>query len=159
MEGTDRYFGWSLMFPKTPDTHRSLGYFEMRKHWEQSMAFELNGTDVKFTTRLPYAVRWAAKGVFTPGRWHDFVVHVLWSSDPAKGFVEVWFDGKQVVKRTATATLKDENPAFFQVGIFRDTSETPEAIFLDHVTEASTLAEVTPPRLAKAPKSGKKKLE
>ena len=26
------------------------------------------------------------------------MVHVLWSRDPAKGFVEVWFDGEIVVK-------------------------------------------------------------
>ena len=44
------------------------------------------------------------KGKFTAGRWHDFAVHVLWSRDPQKGFVEVWFDGEQVVPKTMTAT-------------------------------------------------------
>ena len=46
--------------------------------------------------------------------------------------------------RTPTATLRDENVAFFQIGLFRDTSDVPETIYIDHVIEATTLAEVTP---------------
>ena len=82
---------------------------------------------------MPYARRWTGKGKLTPGRWHDFAVHVLWSRDPAKGFVEVWFDGEKVVPRTMTATLLDENVAFFQIGLMRDTSDVPETIIIDHV--------------------------
>ena len=63
---------------------------------------------------------------------------------PAKGFVEVWFDGEQVVPRTMTATLLDENVAFFQIGLMRATSDVPETIIIDHVIEATTLEEVTP---------------
>ncbi len=47
--------------------------------------------------------------------------------------------------KAMTATLFDENPVFLQVGIFRETSEKPETIFIYHVIEATTLAEVTPP--------------
>jgi hypothetical protein len=50
----------------------------------------------------------------TAGKWHDFAVHILWSRDPQKGFVEVWFDGEKVVPLTKTATLKDENVCFFR---------------------------------------------
>jgi hypothetical protein len=52
------------------------------------------------------------------------------------------------VPRVMTATLLDENVAFFQVGLMRDTSEVPETILIDHVVEATTLEEVTPQRLA-----------
>ena len=47
-----------------------------------------------------------------------------------------------------TATLLDENEAFFQIGLMRATSDVPETIIIDHVIEATTLEEVTPPRLA-----------
>jgi hypothetical protein len=148
-EGAERYFGWSVYLPKTltEGTH-ALGYFETRKSWHQLMAFEVNGEDIIYSTRVPYALRWTGKGKLTPGHWHDFAVHVLWSRDPAKGFVEVWFDGEKVVPRAMTATLSDENVAFFQIGLFRETSDVPETIILDHVIEATTLAEVTPPPLA-----------
>ena len=54
-----------------------------------------------------------------------------------------------MVPLTRTATLRDENEAFVQIGLFRETSEVPETILLDHVSEATTLADVTPPRLDK----------
>jgi len=152
-EGTERYFGWSVFVPKklTDDFH-SVGYFETRNSWRQLMAFEVRGEDLKFSTRVPYKLHWTGKGKFTPGRWHDFAVHVLWSRDADKGFVEVWFDGEKVVPRAKTATLLDENVAFFQLGFMRDTIDVPETIIIDHVVEATTLAEVTPPPIAgKAP--------
>lgn len=149
-EGTERYFGWSVYLPKKfTDIHHNVGYFETRNSWSQLMAFEARGEDLKFSTRVPYKLHWTGAGKLTPGRWHDFAVHVLWSRDPAKGFVEVWFDGEQVVPLAKTATLRDENVAFFQIGFMRETSEVPESILIDHVVEATTLREVTPPPLPK----------
>jgi hypothetical protein len=146
-EGTERYFGWSVYLPKKfTDSNHSLGYFETRNSWRQLMAFEAHGEDIKFSTRVPYALHWTGKGKLTPERWHDFALHVLWSRDREKGFVEVWFDGEKVVPLTKTATLLDENTAFFQIGLFRETSDVPETIILDHVIEATTLEEVTPPK-------------
>src|SRR5262249_52517780 len=136
-----------------PGNH-TLGYFETRNSWSRVMAFEAVGEDIKYTTRVPYKLHWTGKGKLTPARWHDFAVHVLWSREPAKGFVEVWFDGEKVVPLTKTATLLDENVAFFQIGLFRETSEVPETIIIDHIVEATTLAEVTPPKMAdEAPKA------
>lgn len=148
-EGTERYFGWSVFLPKafTKELH-AVGFFETRNSWRQLMSFEVHGEDIQYSTRVPYALRWKGPGKFTPNRWHDFVVHVLWSRDPAKGFVEVWFDGEKIVPRANTATLLDENPAFFQIGLFRATSDIPESIIIDHAIEATTLEEVTPPPLA-----------
>jgi hypothetical protein len=149
-EGTERFFGWSVFLPKqlTSDSH-AVGYFETRNSWRQLMSFEARGADILYSTRVPYARRWSGPGRLTAGQWHDFAVHVLWSRDPATGFVEVWFDGQQVVQRAMTATLLDENVAFFQLGLMRATSDVPETIIIDHVIEATTLDEVTPPRLAK----------
>ena len=60
----------------------------------------------------------------------------------------MWFDGELVVPRAKTATLPDENVAVFQIGFIRNTSDVRETIIIDHVVEATTLAEVTPPPLA-----------
>ncbi len=148
-EGTERYFGWSVYLPQKFTEHsHNVGYFEARNAWRQVMAFEVKGEDLLFTTRVPYARRWSGPGKLTPGRWHDFALHVLWSRDPAKGFVELWYDGEQVVPKAMTATLLDENPCFFQLGIMRESIDVPESIVIDHVIEATTLKEVTPPPLA-----------
>jgi hypothetical protein len=149
-EGTERYFGWSVYLPqKFTDIHHNVGYFETRNSWSQLLSFEAKGEDLKFTTRVPYKVQWTGTGKLTSGRWHDFVLHVFWSRDPAKGFVEVWFDGEKVVPLVKTATLKDENVAFFQLGFMRATSDVPESIIIDHIVEATTLEAVTPPPLTK----------
>ena len=149
-EGTERYFGWSVYLPKKfIDVVHHVGYFETRNSWSQLMSFEAKGEDLKFSTRVPYKLHWTGSGKLTPGRWHDFALHVLWSRDPEKGFVEVWFDGEKVVPLAKTATLKDENVAFFQIGFIRETSDVPESIVIDHVVEATTLKEVTPPPLPK----------
>lgn len=147
-EGTERYFSWSVYLPKKfTDTAHQVGYFETRNSWSQLLAFEARGEDLKFTTRVPYKVQWTGTGKLTPGRWHDFVLHVFWSRDPGKGFVEVWFDGEKVVPLVKTATLRNEsveNVAFFQLGFMRATSEVPETIFIDHIVEGTTLEAVTP---------------
>lgn len=137
---------------KFTDDYHLVGYFETRNSWRQLMSFEVRGEEIKYSTRVPYTLHWTGKGKFTPGVWHDFAVHVLWSRDSKKGFVEVWFDGEKVVKKTMTATLLDENPAFFQLGLMRDTIEVPETIIIDHIVEATTLAEVTPKPIVKTPK-------
>jgi hypothetical protein len=156
-DGTERYFGWSVFVPhKLSDDMHSVGYFEVRNLWRQVMSFEVHGENILYTTRVPYAIRWDGKGRLTPGLWHDFALHVLWSRDPAKGFVELWFDGEQVVTHAATATLLDENPVFFQIGFFRATSDVAETIVIDHVVEGTTLEAVTPPPMknnGKAPTS------
>ena len=147
-EGTERYFGWSIYLPKKfTDGFHTVGYFETRNSWSQLMSFEAKGEDLQFSTRVPYKLHWKGPGKLTAGRWHDFVVHVLWSRDPAKGFIEVWFDGENIVPLAKTATLKDENVAFLQVGFARETSDVPESILIDHVVEATTLKDVTPPPL------------
>ncbi len=149
-EGAERWFGWSVYLPKKfTNTPHMVGYFETRNSWSQVMSFEANGEDLKFSTRQPYQLHWTGNGKLTPGRWHDFALHVVWSRDPAKGLVEVWFDGEPVVKPTKTATLRDENPVFFQVGFIRETSDVAESIVIDHVVEATTLKDVTPPPLPK----------
>jgi hypothetical protein len=149
-EGTERCFGWSVYLPKKfTDVHHAVGYFETRNSWSQLMTFEARGEDLKFSTRVPYKLHWTGTGKLTPGRWHDFALRVVWSRDPAKGLVEVWFDGEQVVPPARTATLRDENAAFFQIGLMRETSDVPESILIDHVVEATTLKDVTPPPLPK----------
>ena len=136
-EGTERDFGWSIYLPKKfTNTPHSLGYFETRNSWTQLMAFEVNGEDILFSTRVPYQRHWSGKGKLTAGKWHDFALHVLWSRDPSKGFVEVWSTGKRWCRSRRQRTLRDENVAFFQIGLFRETSAVPETILIDRVIEA-----------------------
>ena len=148
VDGNDHWYAWSSLFPSDYPSDNSWQVFTQ---WHQSgltgsppVEFDVIGEEIQVAHNGDQ-VLWRTPLV--RGVWHDFVVHVLWSRDPAKGFVEIWFDGEKVVPLAKTATLKDENVCFLQVGFARETSDVPESIVIDHVVEATTLAEVTPPPL------------
>jgi hypothetical protein len=145
-ENADVYYAWSAMAaadaPLGKGSHQ-IAFCESRNVWRQVLAFEVDGEQILFTTRLPYARRWS--GRFTAGRWHDFVLHVKWSPDPAVGFVELWFDGAPVVPRASTQTMHVDpgtgKPAasFFAFGVLRDGRIEPaEVLYLDAVVVATT---------------------
>jgi hypothetical protein len=155
-EGSDRYYAWSMMVP--PDgtwdaREKQIGYWEADVIYRQVMSFVVSGPDVRLVTRLPRdIVRWNGAGALTRGAWHDFVLHVRWSTDAAVGFVELWFDGRHVVERTSVATmLRDERGAakanFLHLGIFRGPPPSPpttEVLYIDAAAEATALGDVLP---------------
>jgi hypothetical protein len=75
----------------------------------------------------------------TPNVWHQLATCAVWSTDPARGAVDVWFDGKPVVTRAPARTLWDNpiSPNFVQIGILRDTPAASEVMFLDDAVEAA----------------------
>ena len=150
-EGTERYFGWSVFVPKKlTDDYHSVGYFETRNSWRQLMAFEVHGEDIMFSTRVPY----------TPPLDREREAHArplarLRRSRPVvarrrrRALSRCGSTARRWCRTTMTATLLDENLAFFQIGFMRDTSDVPETIIIDHVVEATTLEDVTPPKAAR----------
>jgi hypothetical protein len=52
-------------------------------------------------------------------QWTDFVIHALWSTDPAKGYIEIFVDGAPWVPRFKAATLYPSTFVYPQIGIYR----------------------------------------
>lgn len=147
MNGTERYYAWSVMTPKAlgPNDHQT-GYFESKNSYMQIMAFVIRGTDISLDTRAPNSQRrWTGKGKFTVGVWHDFVFHVKWSREAATGLIELWFDGQKVLGPISLPTLWDANDAFFQIGFLSGTAG--EVVYIDEAKVATALQDVlqTPP--------------
>jgi len=149
-EGRDTYFAWSLLVPAVLSASRhQIGYWESYPSYRQIMAFEARGQALAFVTRLPAErVQWSAADALAPDVWHRIVMHVAWSADPAKGFVEVWFDGAPVVAHAAARTLWD-NPNFVHVGLLRDRPEPAEVMFIDDAVEGTSLQAVWGPPAAR----------
>jgi hypothetical protein len=96
-----------------------------------SAPFYLGGTDRSFLAYLletdpassnfgglrPEAT-WFPKPIVR-GQWTEFVVHVLWSNDPARGYIEVLADGQQVVPRFTSRTLYPNTFVYPQVTLYR----------------------------------------
>ena len=106
-EGAELYFAWSLYLPQPLPSgiNQLIGYWESKNSYVGAMTFEAKGEHLLFTTRNPYTQQWQAD-VLTAGTWHRIAMHVLWSTDPNKGVVDVWFDGQQVVTHAVTKTKK-----------------------------------------------------
>lgn len=94
-EGAEIWYAWSALTPEdqplTKGSHQ-IAYWEGIKVFKQVMAFSVDADNISFATNLPkYQQHW--RGKFTPGKWHDFILHVKWSPDPAVGLVELFFRG------------------------------------------------------------------
>jgi MYXO-CTERM domain-containing protein len=149
-EGATTCFAWSFHLPEAlpEDPGHTLGYWESQNSYQQVMAFNSNGDDLRFITQQPsYTEHWNAEGVLTPGVWHRIAMCVLWSQDPGVGTVDAWFDGEQVVTAAAAKTLADGNPHFAQIGLLRgnvDYDGVP-VIYIDDVLEGDAIEDVDPP--------------
>jgi hypothetical protein len=162
-ENSERTYAWSMMVPRagTWDAReKQIAYFEADVIYMQVMSFVVHGQDIQLVTRLPAdTVRWDGAGQLTRGRWHDFVLHVRWSTDARAGFVELWFDGQQVVPRTAVATMRKDAAGqpkanFLHLGIFRGPpppTPTVEVMYLDAAAEATAVEDLL--QVRKAPRN------
>ena len=135
-EGQRSCFAWRFFLPVAlSDARHQIGYWESYPSYKQIMSFEVRGQTIAFVTRMPAErIHWTASGAVTPNVWHQLATCAVWSVDPARGAVDVWFDGKRVVTRASARTLWD-NPNFVQIGILRDVPAAPEIMFLDDAFE------------------------
>lgn len=159
LEGSELFFAWSFLLPSTlpADPDQQIAYWETDVSYSQLMAFTVIGTDLRFSTNHPdWREHWRGTGVVTPGEWHRIAMHIVWSTDPATGIVDVWFDGEQVVLAAHAATLVDANPAFTQLGLLRGAVEFTDrpVIFVDDAVEGDSLESVRPEALSSRPDAG-----
>jgi hypothetical protein len=125
------------------EARHQIGYWESYPSYKQIMSFEVRGQAITFVTRMPSErVHWTAVDAVTPNVWHQLATCAVWSTDPARGAVDVWFDGRQVVTRAPAQTLWGDpfSPNFVQIGILRDVPAATEVMFLDDAVEAADFA-------------------
>ncbi len=152
-EGAQTFFAWSFYLPETlpTDPSQQIGYWESDQSYQQMMAFQVSGENIRFDTRQPQNQNhWNQDGAVTAGTWHRIAMRILWSKDPALGQVDVWFDGDQVVTGAGAKTLADDNAHFTQVGLLRGAIEFNDnpVIVIDDAVEGDTLEDVRPDALS-----------
>lgn len=57
-------------------------------------------------------------GEVAKGKWTDWVFHVKWSYK-SDGLLEVWKNGKLVVRKTGPNTYNDKRGPYFKIGIYK----------------------------------------
>ncbi len=142
-EGEDTYFGWSFYLPAAfADARHELGYWESADSWQQQMRFNIEGDTFSFQLSNADERFWEVPGFAAPGVWRDVAMHIHWSSDADKGFVEVWLNGESMGKTPMATRVNDTDPMFTQMGILRDRREETEVIYIDNAREGESMAAV-----------------
>ncbi len=144
VEGNDRWYSWSTMFPAGFPAPQTWQVFTQWHHsgccGSPPLEFDVLGETIQISHQGD-TILWNTPLV--RGVWHDFVIHVYFS--PTAGFIEFWYDGVQALRKTAVQTLNPGESAYLKQGLYRDASIAPAAvIFHDGMTIGTTLADVAP---------------
>jgi len=117
----DRTYAWSSFWRAGEPSFEAWQIFTQWHHFKGGgsppLALLVRGDEVQLGTHTN-EVLWSAP--LERGRWHDFVMNVRWSSDPAVGRVELWYDGRIAVRRNL-ATLFPRQGVYLKQGLYRAT--------------------------------------
>jgi hypothetical protein len=154
VEGNDRWFAWSTLFPSDFPASTSWQVFTQWHHsgccGSPPIEFDLEGERIQFAHHGDQ-VLWSTPLV--RGVWHDFVVHVYFSS--TAGFVELWYNGQKVLEKTSVATVNPGEYVYLKQGLYRDASIAPVAVvYHDGMVEGTSLADVAPQLVPAPPVDG-----
>lgn len=142
-EGADTFLGWSFYLPEPwSEAKHELGYWESSDSWQQQMRFNIHGEALSFQSSSAGDYHWQLDKGASAGVWHDLAMQVHWSSDPQKGFIEIWHDGDKVARTRMQTRVNDKDAMFTQIGILRHQQDRVERIYIDNARQGETLQEV-----------------
>lgn len=153
-EGRELYYGWSTLwpadYPLTPTWQVFIQWHHPGNNGAPPVRFVMGCSVGDCGRPLPDTLFFIVDGQtmwqmapVTRGAWHDFVLHIRWSADPGVGFVELWYDGQQVVPKRFVRTLySSADTNYLKMGLYRDEATDPtQVLFHDGVIQATTYEE------------------
>ena len=98
-DGDEVYVRWRTLFPEDfPSLQGWLAFFDFHGPPYQGsppITFAADHDRLRLRRHDAYGFDSIWDVPLERGRWHEFVVHVGFSQDPAQGFVELWYNGRQ----------------------------------------------------------------
>lgn len=142
-ENKETFFAFSFYLPKPfSERKHELGYWESDKSWQQMFRFNITGTELSFQQSAAPEVFWKLPKGAAPVQWHRLALHILWSTDPQRGAVEVWVNGEHMGKHHFKTLPTAEALMFTQIGILRAQEDSIEEILIDGAIETDNLTEL-----------------
>lgn len=146
VEGNERYYARSTLWP---DDYPYAATWQLFTQWHHEgntgsppMEFYVNGDNLQLRANASEVV-WTAP--LERGGWHDFVFHVMWSSDPRVGFVELWYDEELVLPKRFVATMYAGQGNYLKMGLYRNESISEVGVlYHDGMIMATSLDDVRP---------------
>jgi MYXO-CTERM domain-containing protein len=159
--GSEYYYRWKVMF--APD-FPSVKTWQVFTQWHHDgccgsppVEFFVYGEEMRLTL-TDSITPWTAP--LTRGVWHEFIFHVKWSADPKAGFVELWHNGQQALKKRNLATMYAGMKSYMKLGLYRsDTIKETGVVYHDGFMQATALEDVMPPPPTQEPKPEEPKPE
>lgn len=155
-EGDEGFWAWSTKFAATYNPQAtSFPLWNIYQQWQHQgfvgqamLNFEVDASRKALMLAVtdgdaahPTQVKFVLDAAFKPGKRYDHVLHVHWSSDPAKGFFEVLLNGKIVVPLTRLATLyQDGTQAYAVQMLYRQTHTETDIVDQTGLRLADTIA-------------------
>ena len=133
-EGKMTFFSFYYYLPQQLSNSRhEIAYWEARETWQQMFRFSVEGSSLSFQETAQKKPFWTHPTGASPNRWHQLSMRILWSTDPAKGYVKVWVDRK-FLGEYHFKTLPERNAQMFtQLGLLRDHSPIQESLCIDTI--------------------------
>ncbi|ADO74960.1 polysaccharide lyase [Stigmatella aurantiaca] len=145
--GSEYYYRWKVMF--APD-FPSVKTWQVFTQWHHDgccgsppVEFFVYGEEIRLTM-TDSVTPWRTP--LTRGVWHEFIFHVKWSADAKVGFIELWHNGQQVLKKRNLATMYAGMKSYMKLGLYRsDTIKETGVVYHDGLIQATALEDVLPP--------------
>lgn len=141
--GNERWIGWDWKFDSTyPVPHASSGWCVVWQ-WHPNdgtaspaICLDIDTDDVIYLAyNNPEHYKRTAVQSVVRNTWQRWVLHVLFSDDPAVGYVDIWVDGVKKIDHELRATMiPGDTGSYFKIGNYRDPVNTATAIlYLDNL--------------------------
>lgn len=146
--GSEYWYRWSVRFGSKFPSERTWQLFTQWHHEGNNgsppVEFYVYGEEIRLNIGGdPGVIVWRTP--LKRGVWYDFVFRVRWSPDPKVGLVELYLDGKQVLKPLSIATQFPGMRNYLKAGLYRnDTITTTAHLYLDDFVMATAKADVLP---------------
>lgn len=154
LEGLERWYGWSSFVGRSDSGHDDgwlvLATWAGADALAPALALELRDRTVRLRGRLRRGQVTLWRAPLERERWQSFTVRIHLSSSRRRGFVELWRNGRPVLRREPAKTLWRSpagrpDPLVFAVGLqTRSGLEAAQVIYHDSVRVGRRSVDVTP---------------
>jgi hypothetical protein len=151
--GVESFWRWSVYFPPGSQTSPDTSW-NVFTQWHQAvsggvqpLSFEIMnqrgrewfqvrswGGNASSPTRRSWRV-----GPMIRGKWYDFAAQIRWAAD-SNGSLEVWLDGKPVIRAPRTPTLYAGESVYLKQGFYRASSGVTSEVYIAGTRRAESLA-------------------
>ena len=147
-EGDERWYSFDVRFDRSYPYDATHGW-QIFTQWHSTRSgdtqppvqFFASGDDIGLKTSpagpdgmARRSITWW-QGPMRRGTWRHIVLHARWSANPHRGFLELWVDGRRVLRRTPAQTLIPGSDNYLKQGLYRSDTIVPTAVlYLDGLT-------------------------